>query len=142
MNDIDLMYSTNDSFSVPLLLFAALGVGIAAQTFINQMLKGEDGLGAFLSDGSGYNKSKFKSKASSKEAKKDPLPWLKLPELDFVEVAGQEKTKYQSEGELLDKLEIIRQDMNQAVEEGNLEKAKTLEMDLERIMKTYDIEFK
>jgi predicted DNA-binding protein (UPF0251 family) len=63
-------------------------------------------LGSYLSDGSGYNKSKFKPILPSNGAttttttqKKynddravqgdDPLPWLRLPNLDFVEVAGQ-----------------------------------------------------
>ena len=54
------------------------------------MLKGERGLGAFLSDGSGFKKSGFRP-LDGADMKTDPLPWLKLPELDFVDVAGQEK---------------------------------------------------
>lgn len=131
----DLMYT--DVYSVPLLLITAVGVGIAAQSFINQMLEGEDGLGAFLSDGSGYNKSGFESD-NGKDAKKDPLPWLKLPELDFVEVAGQEK--FRSEADVLGKPWHLRQDMNQAVEGGNMKEAEALQAELEQIMKTCDIE--
>ena len=70
----------------------ALLLGIAAQSFINQMLEGDQGLGSYLKDGSGYNKSGFRrvDKASMKnDEMNDPLPWLKLPKLDFVDVAGQ-----------------------------------------------------
>ena len=73
----------------------ALIIGVAAQTFINKMLEGDQGLGAFLSDGTGFNRSGFrptsssKGKNSSSTENKDPLPWLKLPQLDFVDVAGQ-----------------------------------------------------
>ena len=55
------------------------------------MLGGEQGLGAFLSDGSGYNKSGFKPRKKNEEEASDPLPWLKLPEFDYVDVAGQPK---------------------------------------------------
>ena len=132
----DLMYS--DSFSVPLLLVAALGVGIAAQTFINQMLEGDQGLGAFLTDGGGFNKSGFRP-TKDKDAKTDPLPWLKLPELDFVEVAGQEKIM--SEAELMMKLERLRENMKNAVDQGRLQEAESLRKELEQTMETYGVEF-
>ena len=107
------------------------------------MLEGDDGLGAFLSDGSGYNKSGFKQQRSASEKKEDPLPWLKLPELDFVDVAGQEPPqKYQSISEIMDQLETLRLELNEAVQEGQMEKAETLKQELERIMNTYDIEYK
>jgi hypothetical protein len=136
-NDM-VMYT--DMYSVPLLLMTALGVGFAAQSFINQMLKGDDGLGAFLSDGSGYNRSGFKSSRGPKETKKDPLPWLKLPELDFVEVAGQDK--FRTETQVLNQLERLRLDLNEAVEQGNLEEAEAVRKELENLMNTYDIEYK
>lgn len=136
----ELMYS--DAFSVPLLLAFALGVGFAAQTFINQMLEGEDGLGAFLTDGSGYNNSGFRKKSSKDNQdniKTDPLPWLKLPELDFVEVAGQ--SKIMSEGELMMQLERLREGMKSAMEKGRLQEAESLRKELEQTMETYGVEF-
>ena len=67
---------------------------VGAQSFINTMLKGDQGLGAFLEDGSGYNKSGFKQQSvKQQDDTKDPLPWLKLPQLDYVDVAGQEKNR-------------------------------------------------
>eukprot|EP00429_Kryptoperidinium_foliaceum_P039094 CAMPEP_0176178424 /NCGR_PEP_ID=MMETSP0120_2-20121206/91422_1 /TAXON_ID=160619 /ORGANISM="Kryptoperidinium foliaceum, Strain CCMP 1326" /LENGTH=59 /DNA_ID=CAMNT_0017516577 /DNA_START=1 /DNA_END=177 /DNA_ORIENTATION=- len=57
------------------------------------MLEGDQGLGAFLKDGSGYNKSGFQNIQGSKGKSSDPLPWLKLPQLDFVEVSGQPNRK-------------------------------------------------
>mmetsp|Transcript_3864 Transcript_3864/g.4990 ORF Transcript_3864/g.4990 Transcript_3864/m.4990 type:complete len:220 (-) Transcript_3864:83-742(-) len=81
---------------VALITVAALVIFVAAQSFINSMLRGDRGLGAFLSDGSGYNRSGFRSRRGAEEGDdgtavaKDPLPWLKLPRLDFVEVAGQD----------------------------------------------------
>ena len=132
----DLMYT--DAFSVPLLLGSALVVGIAAQSFINKMLEGDQGLGAFLKDGSGYNKSRFRP-ASSTNEKQDPLPWLKLPELDFVEVAGQEKTS--SIDAILVKLEILREKMDDAFQQGKIQEAESLRKELEDTMQMYGIEF-
>ena len=88
---------------VPIIVFVALIIGILANGWISRLLSGEQGLGSYLSDGSGYNKSKFKplqpringDKGTTKNNNDravqgdDPLPWLRLPDLDFVEVAGQ-----------------------------------------------------
>jgi hypothetical protein len=116
---------------VALVLFAA------AQTFINQMLDGDQGLGAFLKDGSGYNRSGFNKVADQKD-RDDPLPWLKLPKLDFVEVAGQadqEATAYEQ-------LETMRREMNQRREEGNTAEATVIKDELEKLMQANGIEFK
>ena len=78
-----------DPSYLPIVLFSILLFALA-QSFINSMLEGERGLGAFLSDGRGFKKSGFRTMDDAGE-KNDPLPWLKLPELDFVDVAGQEK---------------------------------------------------
>ena len=134
----ELMYS--DAFSVPLLLAFALGVGFAAQTFINQMLEGEQGLGAFLTDGGGFNKSGFRKATKDKDdIKTDPLPWLKLPNLDFVDVAGQDKIM--SESELMMKLERLKEGMKTAVEQGRLQEAESIRKELEQTMENYGVEF-
>ena len=78
----------------PLLIAAvALVLLVSAQSFINKMLEGDQGLGAFLKDGSGYNRSGYrpvnKNNRDGDGKDNDPLPWMKLPRLDFVEVAGQ-----------------------------------------------------
>jgi hypothetical protein len=72
-------------------IILAIMLGLLSQILINSMLKGDRGLSAFLSDGKGYGKSNFKpyTKGNDK-GKQDPLPWLKLPKLSYVEVAGQE----------------------------------------------------
>jgi hypothetical protein len=122
----------------------ALLLGIAAQTFINQMLEGDDGLGAFLKDGSGYNKSGYRplSKGTTNEGKKnaDPLPWLKLPQLDFVEVAGQRNRN--AEELVYQQFEQLRQEMNEKIEEGKLEQASAIREELEALMKEAGIEYK
>ena len=130
----------------PLLVVGvALGLGITAQGFINQMLEGDQGLGAFLKDGSGYNKSGFRTKTAKKplstSTSNDPLPWLKLPQLDFVEVAGQPPPSGPSEKALMTKLESIRLEMNTLLEQGNLEAAALLREDLELLMDEAGIEF-
>ena len=116
---------------VALLIFAA------AQTFINQMLNGEEGLGAFLKDGSGYNRSGF-NKVTDQKERDDPLPWLKLPKFDFVEVAGQ----VDREAAAYEQLEIMRSEMNQRLEEGNTVKATAIKDKLETLMRENGIEFK
>eukprot|EP00557_Chaetoceros_sp_GSL56_P005268 CAMPEP_0176504838 /NCGR_PEP_ID=MMETSP0200_2-20121128/16165_1 /TAXON_ID=947934 /ORGANISM="Chaetoceros sp., Strain GSL56" /LENGTH=180 /DNA_ID=CAMNT_0017904333 /DNA_START=137 /DNA_END=679 /DNA_ORIENTATION=- len=73
------------------IIVLAIVLGFLSQILINSMLKGDQGLSAFLSDGKGYGKSKFRPYTKGKDLKKkDPLPWLKLPKFDYVEVAGQE----------------------------------------------------
>ena len=118
----------------------AIVLGVSAQSFINQMLKGDQGLGAFLSDGSGFQKSGFKS-VRNVEERNDPLPWLRLPELDFVDVAGQESSS-SSEAQVYERLEILRDKMNSELRAGRIEEATRIKADLERIMDANGIEFK
>jgi hypothetical protein len=137
----------SNTVAVPLLLVAALGLGFAAQGFINQMLEGDQGLAAFLRDGSGYNKSGLKpSLFSEKKApKQDPLPWLKLPQLDFVEVAGQQRKPSASvadENAVLEKLESLRLQIVLAAEEGNVKQAESIKQELEGVMKANNMEYK
>jgi hypothetical protein len=120
--------------STPFLLIMALVLGFSAQGFINQMIKGDQGLGAFLKDGSGYNKSAFRSEESRETFSSDPLPWLSLPKLDFVEVAGQKD-------EILVELERIRQEMNKKLQEGKVEEATDLRDTLQKLMEERGIEY-
>lgn len=125
--------------SSPLLVGAvALGLGIGAQSFINQMLKGDQGLGAFLKDGSGYNRSGFRNKKDEAAKPSDPLPWLQLPKLDFVQVAGQEEDDLELAYE---KLEEMRVTMNEQLQQGNVQEASRIRGDLELFMKEARIEY-
>lgn len=131
-----------DVFDTSPLLVAglALGLGIGAQGFINQMLDGDEGLGAFLRDGSGYNKSGFRPITNQPSTKSDdPLPWLKLPQLDFVEVAGQPSRR--EEEALMKKLESMRTEMNNLLDQGKIEEAQLIQEDLEVWMEESGIQF-
>ncbi|KAG7374712.1 hypothetical protein IV203_013807 [Nitzschia inconspicua] len=138
----------------------ALVLLIAAQSFINQLLDGDQGLGAFLKDGSGYNKSGFRTvqqnqKRQQEQSKKDPLPWLKLPQLDFVDVTGQEKptptrksiaiVEEVKAGDVKDsvyqELELFRLQMNRELQEENWEEASRIRTKLERLMRENSIEY-
>lgn len=126
-----------DTF-VPLILIIALSLGFAANGWINQLLKGHDnksGLGAFLKDGSGYNRSGYTMRDSDRAVQSDPLPWLKLPKFDFVEVAGQEKSNIEV------MLERLRLDLNTALANGDRVEAKRIERELESMMNEAGIEF-
>ena len=81
---------TLDSISPWFLVVLALGIGSTAQGLINKQLEGDQGLGAFLQDGRGYSNSAFRPLLDDQDraVQQDPLPWLKLPQLDFVEVVG------------------------------------------------------
>ncbi len=121
---------------VPFVLVVALFLGFAANGWISQLLNGKEkksGLGAFLKDGPGYNRSGFAMQDSDRAVQKDPLPWLKLPTLDFVEVAGQEKPE--------DTLERLRLDLNAPVAKGDILEAKCIERQLEDIMKKTGVQF-
>ena len=117
--------------SAPLAVAVAIIVGVAAQTFINTMLQGEQGLGAFLKDGRGYKGSGFVS--GNRSVKHDPLPWLSLPQLDFVEVAGQENVTQQ--------LERLRSEIATNLEKGLVEEAILVRQELETLMTKYGFEF-
>jgi hypothetical protein len=144
--------------STPVVLLAAIALAVLAQSWINTLLGGDQGLGAFLSDGAGYNKSAFKPRKkfvmdersnpagidpSKPLGGADPLPWLKLPEFDYVEVAGQPKNPKQpkivpksssDEAEVVSRLERLFAQMKKEVENDNLIEAKRIELELEKIM--------
>ena len=157
----------------PVIVIGALILAISAQSFINSMLEGDQGLGNYLSDGTGYNKSKFKARKKpntiddSYDPTKplgagDPLPWLKLPELDFIDVAGREKKKQKKvqpnkksvpeqikdmdkamerDEKILLKLESLKDRMKAEVAMGDLVAAKRIEDELESIMKKEGYDF-
>jgi hypothetical protein len=140
-------------------------LAFSAQSWINSLLGGEQGLGAFLSDGSGFNKSGFKQRRRPRNdygvipgdttkplGGPDPLPWLKLPELDFVDVAGQTKKMQQSAREKISaiersqsgvilRLDSLREQMKTEVGLGNFDAAKRIEIELERLMKDEGYDF-
>jgi hypothetical protein len=153
---------------IPLVVLVAALLAFSAQSWINSLLGGEQGLGAFLSDGSGFNKSGFKQRRRPRNdygvipgdttkplGGPDPLPWLKLPELDFVDVAGQTKTPKKMQQSAREKisaiernqsgvilrLDSLREKMKTEVGRGNFDAAKRIEIELERLMKDegYDL---
>ena len=133
-NDMDLSLGP----VVPVLVITALGLGIAAQSWINQQLEGDQGLGAFLNDGQGYKRSGFRPLTDGdRAASNDPLPWLSLPKLDFVEVAGQQS----AEDKLMTELEELRVEMNEQLTRGNMAEATTIRNKLETRMRENGIEF-
>jgi hypothetical protein len=96
---LNAFFDDNSSFAsnYPIPLWAvvalALSIGIGANVWIQQLLSGDRGLGNFLSDGSGFGRSKFQpltTKDQDRAVSSDPLPWLRLPKFDFVEVAGRD----------------------------------------------------
>lgn len=134
-----------------LIVSLALILGVAAQGFINSMVSGDRGLGAFLSDGSGFNRSNFKpvDRKSKKEdnaplSGADPLPWLKLPKLSYVEVAGQseaDKMSLLSENVARETLEALAESIREHIKKGDLESAQNAKADLEQKMEEYGFEF-
>lgn len=146
------------------IVIGAVILAITAQSWINFLLRGDQGLGAFLSDGTGYNKSGFKPRSklvnagASNDAAlegSDPLPWLNLPRLDYVDVVGQpkrpKKVHLKAAGsdlnennaqEVVLQMEHLRGQIRLLVEQGRLQQAKNIELELETIMKEHGYEFK
>jgi hypothetical protein len=134
------------------LVLIAMAIGLLANGWISRLLSGDQGLASFLSDGSGYNKSSFKplKQDSDRAVQSDPMPWLKLPELDFVEVAGQEpqrraiqkypspsgSSEEESEDDaiMITKFELIRGEIQEQLKRGNTKEAERLRTELERLM--------
>jgi hypothetical protein len=134
------VFNTDKTFIV----LTALSLGIMAQTFIGTMLDGDQGLAAFLSDGKGFNKSAFRPKNNASgtnngsAVSKDPLPWVKLPKLDFVEVAGQESI---SEDQIVKQLQELQQLMQRQLESGEKEEATITLKKLNNLMEEYGFEY-
>jgi hypothetical protein len=128
---------------VPLIIVLTLGLFAAAQGLINEQLRGEQGLSAFLKDGRGYSKSGFQPLADQDRtlARTDPLPWLKLPRLNFVQVAGQDEAVLKAEQELMDRLDGLRIDLNDKLREGRMEEALFVKRELETLMRENGIEY-
>ena len=152
---VDLNENTIFQVASPtVLLLVALAIGIAANGWIQRLLSGEQGLGSFLSDGKGFNKSGFKPITGDQDraVSSDPLPWLRLPKLDFVDVAGQQELEREDfekgrlpnnvqYNEVLAKLESLREKMNQKLADGKVEEALVLRKELEETMKENDIQY-
>lgn len=143
---------------IPIVLTVALALGVAAQGWIQRMImtssassrrgrrdddrQEEGGLGAYLRDGRGYSKSGFKLSDTDRAVSSDPLPWLSLPKLDFVEVAGQEQQQQEEQEKLLlGRLETLRQTMNDKIKQGNQQEAEQLRIELEQLMEENDVDF-
>ena len=146
--------------AISVLLVGSIILFVLAQGFINALLEGKRGLGAFLSDGGGFSRSAFKPRSkprsdstrdSSLDAPlggPDPLPWLKLPQLDFVDVAGQEVNKKQNggldpeeEAAIIVRLEELADLMTEEVKSGNVEEASRLRSQLESLMTKYGFQY-
>lgn len=133
---------------IPLVVTLALGLGIAANAWISRLLNGSQdptnkrsgkrsGLSAFLKDGSGYKKSGFLWSDTDRAVSSDPLPWLVLPRLDFVEVAGQRK----SMEAIMDEMEQLKADLNAAVAKEDIAEATRLKQELETRMANNGLHF-
>jgi hypothetical protein len=120
--------SLDDDFmahSLPVIVILGVSIGIAAQLWISKMTQGDRGLGAFLKDGNKFAGSNFSTMKSSNDSVSgnDPLPWLRLPNLDFVEVAGQSSVN--------SKVEDLMRRMEKASREGKEELALELKEEIE-----------
>mmetsp|Transcript_5822 Transcript_5822/g.7423 ORF Transcript_5822/g.7423 Transcript_5822/m.7423 type:complete len:220 (-) Transcript_5822:2518-3177(-) len=149
------MHTVSDAVSVTslsswqlttLIVCIAAILGLSSQKLINSMLEGEQGLTAFLKDGKGFNKSSFKPLSQQSTVERplvdsDPLPWLKLPRLSFVEVAGQEITNNNEELDLIHQLDSMREKMKRETESGENEKASVTMMELNALMKKNGFEY-
>lgn len=123
--------------SIPAVLAIGLSIGLAAQLWINRLTQGDGGLGSFLQDGRGYSKSGFVFNDENRAVSNDPLPWLKLPKLDFVDVAGQEVDVMDSEDDgrvVLDRLQALEEELESAIGRGDYAAAKILKVEIEKLV--------
>jgi hypothetical protein len=138
LGDVEMSYFDGPPVAAFVVLAAAI-LGIGSQTLISSMLDGDQGLRAFLSDGSGFNKSKFspnKKDDSTNSSPSDPLPWLRLPKLDFVEVAGQDQS-----AEIEKELEFLAARVRSEMSRGETEKASETMKELDSLMEEYGFDY-
>ena len=140
LGDTELSYF----YEPPIALFAVLAAGIlgfGSQSLISSMLDGDQGLRAFLSDGSGFNKSKFSPKRKDDDnGPSDPLPWLRLPKLDYVQVAGQEDSNA-DESKVVEQLEFLAAQVRAELSRGENEKASKTIKELNDLMDKYGFDY-
>lgn len=155
LHDVSPLFPFESSVATPAIALLAIAIGFVAQTFINSMLKGDRGLGAFLSDGSGYSGSAFRPRRGGDRSDTtdkplsgpDPLPWLKLPQFDFVEVAGQETSNGRNilspeeEASIMIQLEDLQTVLREEVNAGNTAEANRLRRRLEELMDEYGFQY-
>mmetsp|Transcript_67832 Transcript_67832/g.136512 ORF Transcript_67832/g.136512 Transcript_67832/m.136512 type:complete len:154 (-) Transcript_67832:321-782(-) len=80
--------------------FGVLVVGYAAVNFQISLLQGKSGLSNYLKDGKGWRGSAYQEEDTQTRA--DPMPWLKLPKLDFVEVYGGDIEELEAENSFME----------------------------------------
>lgn len=134
-------YALNTLLPTVFIVLSAAVIGVLIQTFINTMLRGDEGLSAYLSDGNGFNKSKFKP-PGKKRKESDPLPWLKLPKLDFVEVAGQTGNEEEMELLIVKRLESLSAKMSEEINADERDKAVSTMNELNELMNEHGFEYK
>ena len=142
--------------TIPILVAASFLLFFSAQAFINTLISGDRGLGSYLSDGGGYGRSGFVPRRKGEDASDaplsgpDPLPWLKLPEFDYVEVKGQPSNPRRKTGgaelpsdnrDILAELEFMRDQMRLKVKDGDMVAAKEIEDRLRELMEREGFEY-
>lgn len=133
---------TSTSNSAVYIVLTAIVLGVLTQSFINSMLTGDQGLSAFLSDGQGFNKSKFRPIRKQSTENNDPLPWLKLPKLDYVDVAGQNTDKEELDLLVRERLDSLLTKMKNEVNSGDKISASSTLKELKEMMEKYGFEYK
>lgn len=124
----------NDVFSdIGTSLFvASAGVVVlfGAGSLIVGAYEGEKGLGAFLRDGEGYQKSGYKDDKLEPRRMKAPdfLDKLSLPNFDFVQV-------YSAEENAVEQAENLRRELSETLATGDTDKAALIERRLEKVMR-------
>mmetsp|Transcript_7044 Transcript_7044/g.23084 ORF Transcript_7044/g.23084 Transcript_7044/m.23084 type:complete len:197 (+) Transcript_7044:3-593(+) len=106
-----------------------------AYKLIADAYDGERGLGAFLSDGRGFQRSGYKEGAEPLRAPPKFLDRLRFPNLDFVQVysSGEEGA--------LEEAEALRTQLRAAIDDGDAPKVRSLEARLEKLMKDNGLAF-
>ena len=136
LGGVEMSYFDEPPVVVFVVLAAAI-LGVGSQALISSMLDGDQGLRAFLNDGSGFNKSKFSpTKMVDGRNPSDPLPWLRLPKLDFVEVAGQD-----DESGIVQELEFLAARVRSEMSRGDTEKASETMKELDSMMEQYGFDY-
>lgn len=114
------------------LIVAASGLGVllGAGSLIAGAYEGEKGLGAFLRDGEGYQKSGYKDDKLEARRMKAPdfLDKVSLPAFDFVQV-------YSGEENAVEQAENLRKELSKTLDLGDVDKARQIERKLNKVMR-------
>ena len=123
-----------DAGTVALVAVSGITVVGGAYALIISAAGGENGLGAFLQDGTGYKKSAYRENRGRTRRVPAFIDELKFPRFDYVEV-------FSPNDAVVEKAEEMRVELAAALRDGDDERAARIQAQLETYVAKNNLKF-